>query len=367
MPADADFPQLSSYVVGRNSQRPEQLDFFPGFRGQSWLPGETVFSWASRYHRLSGKVKAGKTAEQLFGRERSWFHTDLPAGIDRFVQVTDGQLGSSTSILFDHTILPYYLLFRPQNHTHDAIQAVRCGHLSDVRGRLGMPGNRLGPPSKLKACRICLELDQRNHGCSYWHISHQLPGVWVCPLHHMPLTHSRCSAPKDGRYRWLLPDINDLEPSEGELLAAMDSGKSALVALARMAVHATETAREFEFDACRLVATYLTALREHGFVETTGQPCSEELGAAFFEAMSPLHFVPEMLSISSDRHVAARQVSHLLRVQVHCVSFPNLVFIAWLFGSWDVFRAAYDRIDINDSDICLRVSGPLEKNNARTS
>jgi len=147
----------------------------------------------------------------------------------------------------------------------------------------------------------------------------------------------------------------------------MESGKSVLVALARIAVHATETAWEFEFDACRLVATYLTALGEHGFVEATGQPCFEELGAAFFEAMSSLNFVPEMLSISSDRHVAARQVSHLLKVQIHCASFPNLLFIAWLFESWDVFREAYDRIDRNASDICRKVSGSLEKNRERTS
>ncbi|MCB7319888.1 TniQ family protein [Lacrimispora sp. 210928-DFI.3.58] len=39
----------------------------------------------------------------------------------------------------------------------------------------------------LKVCPECLEEDKRNYGEAYYHLSHHLPGVKICPRHHVTL------------------------------------------------------------------------------------------------------------------------------------------------------------------------------------
>jgi TniQ/Tn7-like transposition protein D len=323
---------------------PEQIDLFPAFHGQDWLPDETVYSWASRYHQLSCNTNPRTTALQLFGGQRCGFLLDLPAGIDHFVQATQGHLGSARSIIFSHTILPYYLLFRPQRQVLRALDSLSCGRLGDVKARLGMPANHLGSQLSLKVCRSCMEVNRRTHPIAYWHVSHQLPGVWFCPLHGMSLVYSEQRIAGSGRYHWCLPgsDVPD-DPFDDAVARATEDSKRTLLALARVTIRAVESAAEFVFDARRLVATYRTALREQGFFTSTGRLKVSELGSAFYNAMQPLRVAPELNVVAPDADVATFQVSRLLREQrAGGSSLQHFVLITWLFGSWDAFRRTYD-------------------------
>ena len=89
---------------------------------QRWLPDETLFSLCSRYHAASGNVLPATTCRQLFGHPRQGCAHDFPARLDHFLSVTGGALGTVTSIVEDHTVLPLYLRFASE----ETIDAARC-------------------------------------------------------------------------------------------------------------------------------------------------------------------------------------------------------------------------------------------------
>ena len=39
-------------------------------------------------------------------------------------------------------------------------------------------------------CPLCVELDREQYGETYWHLIHQIPGVWMCPDHDVKIKES---------------------------------------------------------------------------------------------------------------------------------------------------------------------------------
>jgi hypothetical protein len=52
-------------------------------------------------------------------------------------------------------------------------------------------------PLWLRYCPVCVNYDKENFGETYWHRLHQVPGVKVCPLHHVFLEDSSVSTQTD--------------------------------------------------------------------------------------------------------------------------------------------------------------------------
>ena len=87
-------------------------DLFPIV--DTWLPGETLYSLASRHHLVSGNILAANTCEQLFGHSRLGCSHDLPGQLDEFVKRTGGGLGgpptSPATVQFSRISFPIGLL-----------------------------------------------------------------------------------------------------------------------------------------------------------------------------------------------------------------------------------------------------------------
>src|SRR3546814_5850196 len=58
-----------------------------------------------------------------------------------------------------------------------------AGNASTIKGLLWLPASRIRANHPLKFCFLFLESDRRQSGVAYWHLTHQLPGVWICPAH----------------------------------------------------------------------------------------------------------------------------------------------------------------------------------------
>src|SRR3546814_12862632 len=54
--------------------------------------------------------------------------------------------------------------------------------------------------------------DKNEHGVAYWHLAHQLPGVWVCLAHDCLLCESTGKATHVGRFLWHLPEGSEFYP-----------------------------------------------------------------------------------------------------------------------------------------------------------
>lgn len=179
-----------------------------------WLPGETIFSLASRYHALSANRLPSKTCKALFGHPRQGCQHDFPTRLDEFSR--RAQLSENArDVALRHTILPFYLPLRSEAESEAAVQALAIPQPGVLKFRLGILTSRFRANHPLKACPHCIADDVRSHGVGYWHVEHQLPGVWFCRQHGAVLRTSRLKSSGVARFGWLLPTPDHLDEIAG--------------------------------------------------------------------------------------------------------------------------------------------------------
>lgn len=318
-----------------------QLDLLGETFPLRWLPEETVYSLASRYHRIIGAPAAHVAALRLFGSARRDRH-DLPVGIDRFVERTSGLLGDAESIIREHTILPYYLPLRPQRDGEDAIRSMRGQSLGTLKYRLGILTSRFGAGHPLKTCPQCAAEDRASYGVAYWHLPHQYPGVWLCLRHNAPLQRFGSPGRLPQRFGWELP-VEEATPVIAENRIREDSQVAVVRALAVAAQGLASVPHGFRLEPCHLLATYHAALDREGLRTSRGGLRLREIAAAYGRYCQPLLALPEFEPAPGDPADHAAQIGRLLR-QSRGGTHPlrHLALALWLFGDWERFWSAYN-------------------------
>ena len=310
-----------------------------------WLPDETVFSLASRHHKLTGNALPSTTCRQLFGHSRLGSQHDFPCRIDALAARLLGLLGDPESIICQHTVLPFYLAFRDPTDTSHAYATIRGPAIGSLKYRLGILTSRFGASHPLKACLCCFADDIALHGIAYWHRDHQLPGVWVCRTHRSPLQAAHVKANGIGRFLWFLPnDIGShlwFQPASSLTLPALER----LSALAEFAHRLCLMPAGSHFEPQNLVRVYRSELHRQGLTRGEGLQL-QIVGDQFASFVEPLRKFAELEALPSDSEKAAAQVARLVR-EPRSGTHPlrHLALIAWLFGTWDAFSESYERDD----------------------
>lgn len=316
-----------------------QLEFFPELGILEWLPDETLFSLASRYHRLSGNRDARTTCLQLFGNGRASTSHDFPSGLKQFESRTRGKLGTIESILHEHTVLPYYLRFRCSDLEDYAIETLGGSNRGEIKSRLGMLASGVGANNPLKTCRLCLEEDKAKYGVSYWHRSHQLPGSWICLEHRIFL--NECNEKSNGvqRFSYLLPKYETTYPVGRALESLSEQGLEAFISLAKMERELTALPMSIKFEASKLSNAYFSKLQQSGY--TKGQLLQHrEISSHCRSALCELTKQRDLDKVfsSSDWPISlmrpASRQSHPLK---------HLMLISWLFSTSKEFCEYYVR------------------------
>jgi transposase-like protein len=150
-------------------------------------PEELLYSACARYRDLFRFPGDRAVAEDLFGSKQSTAIFDLPVGLEDFVaRLPRGHSYSVEQLVRDHTILPYYAHFVASSRLDRIEDRIRSGGSGPaVRTLLGAgTGNRHVPlPSHFHFCSVCAADDTAEHGEPVWRRVHQVPGVFVCPVH----------------------------------------------------------------------------------------------------------------------------------------------------------------------------------------
>ncbi len=323
-----------------DAQYPLSLSVNLGF----WLPDETLFSWCSRYHRLSANGDPRATRRQLFGELRAAGAHDLPSGIDKLVERTQGILGSAEDIVLQRTLLPYYLPFRRRDQADEAILRMRSPNISSLKFQLGLLTSGLGASHPLKYCPACVCEDERSHSVAYWHLVHQLPTVFVCPVHGISLSGVQPPRGRSGPIGWTLPgDHNTDAPNDGEGIEFrnVDSGTSRLHRLAGMSASLIHADPAHFAEASKLG----NVLRERLLAQV---PRGRRRGINWRKTLTGAknHFNQTRAAEEFDclrslttesgirRILAGRSLSHPVRY---------MTLIEWLFRDWQSFVEAYDQ------------------------
>ena len=319
-----------------------KLDFELSPVIDKWLPGEILYSLGCRHHILAGNAKAEDTCIQLFGHRRIGSAHDLPGRIGHFVHRTLGQLGDAESCIRKHTILPYYFPFKPREHQNNAIAAMTGDSIGSLKAKLGILATRFGAAHPLKACPTCLREDQKTHYIGYWHVEHQLPGVWLCPWHSDMLCIAEVKWMGVDRFGWYLPTDTTLTPyvtNFNELQPDLDVMKR----LADSSVALCSLPSGFNFSTEKVHKVLLDAMKAQGLSSDSGHIQLNAFGSAIIEFTHTLVGIRELSNLPSTVEQALSQFTRIVhgpRSSPHPLKYQILILV--LFKTWATFIENYN-------------------------
>jgi hypothetical protein len=145
---------------------------------------ELLYSCFARYHRDTGNEDTKDTMYDLFGNRNVCTTVFFPSHLDALcTRMPVPYIYSVDELISDHTLLPYFIPFIPLQRFFEIKQLLKEGSGASVFMRLGIPASTLKHLQYFRFCRECIEEELNQFGEAYWHRTHQLEGVFVCPKH----------------------------------------------------------------------------------------------------------------------------------------------------------------------------------------
>jgi hypothetical protein len=316
------------------------------------LPDESLFSLCSRQHRLWGSWRSADTAKCLFGHPRRGLQHDLPSALMHLSEKVAGALGTPTDIALERTLLQFYAPFMPPADAQQAIASMASDSVAHLKFQMGLLTSRFRAHHPLKACPSCMTVDCSDHGWAYWHMEHQYPGVWSCPLHGVPLQESCIKANGVERFQWHLP-------SEAKLLQVPLERRNSDESLHRFSqlvinLIRNDLAAKFLQEDC-LRPTLTARMRRMGWIRPGGQLSPEPAAQAFQDVLKDMQSLPELHQFTTETEFARRWIERVFRTRrsgTHPLRV--LLVIHWLFRDADDFlQAAEDggsQVDASDAE-----------------
>lgn len=159
------------------------IGFFPEF-----YEDELLYSLLARYYTRSGYLNYTYAAEDLFKEQNVTAEIEFITFLKEDIWKRMYKTKSMEEIVLKHTMFPYYTRFFSKKDKELAFLAIREKR-TDYYNYLKLPYNRT--EKYLRFCPVCAEKDRQELGETYWHRSHQMTGIDVCPFHKCNLINSK--------------------------------------------------------------------------------------------------------------------------------------------------------------------------------
>lgn len=272
---------------------------------------ELLLSRMIRYVTLNG-MSSCNFCKLVTGSNRASIHPYLPSGLKMMEKVFDeGAIG----LINTQTLAPIFFTFQPNNSA--SLEALMLGN----EGAKTVRASQLllfkyKPKLGLKYCPKCATEDLLDYGVTYWHRSHQMPGIIACGKHFVFLNQVELV----GRQR-VVPGL--LPPSnENIIIASKCYG---------------EVAKLFEdllnyicVNQCRVnfAENYRAKLFREGYITKAGSIRQKRLTRDFMCGwVSEEKYLEEALPKSCDYHYFAQ----LLDPSANLHPIKHVLFIYWLY------------------------------------
>lgn len=178
-----------------------RIHFFP-----SGLPDESFYSIVARYHHLSGNPYDRDTLRELFDKHTIVVTSHLPSSIDALVRVLpSGSTIDVQAIINRHTVFPYYRPFLTARQISLSQTAMKGDSAIGLKTMMGLVASQVGGGNLYRFCHRCVTQDDQRYGQPYWHRAHQLPAVFICHEHQIPLFELEADWVALNRHRLFLP------------------------------------------------------------------------------------------------------------------------------------------------------------------
>lgn len=325
-----------------------------------WLPGETLFSLCSRYHHISGHRSSSQTCQALFGSPRTGPSHDVASCVQNLVDRTQGHLGNAQVVLLAHTLIPFYFPFHQELSCLNWLAQITTGSSPILKAQLGLAASQFGSAHPLKACPLCMDSDTKDHGVAYWHVDHQLPGVFICPRHFCALQFASDKVSGQDRFGWVLPRQARLIS-----LTARPDHEFGDMQFAEFAASLWRLPPSFTFALDRLGKLYRQKLVEGGFIDPATarvrhQQFEHSIQKSLFSSSMPIHW-PWLASHGELHNFSQRllRMTHPTSPRWSRHPLNHLPLLVMLFGSWQAFWDAYRLQDLRDNSNTIGYGTPV--------
>jgi len=311
----------------------------------NWLDDETFFSIVSRQHVFLRNRSAIDTLAQLFETKPTHYTHDFPCNLISLVSDAKIAWGSAEKIISDRTIISLFFPFQSERCQEAIVASLSGSKLGSIKYKIGLVAGRFGGEHPLRACLDCLIDDRITYGMSYWHLSHQYPGVLICPKHGCLLRESTTNRQWSTQFKLAVPSEDELiEPAWPPV---SDEVKSVIVDLGNAARSLAEYGKHSKFDSSIVAQVYKTAVDSYGSERAQSSHEFSEF-CAHFRQFWPFFSLP-----SSSQEAAAYMDEMLRRPRRHSHPLKHLILIQWLFGGFEEFINAYrNRLSKSDELVC---------------
>jgi TniQ/Tn7-like transposition protein D len=300
-------------------------------------PDETAFSLLARARCVGGYQSSTAASRIMLGDARAGLLFDFPRCLAELSRHMPGRLSDPVTLANKATGLPFYTRFRHRPVAERAIQKMCGPSVAGLKDDLGLRASAVGALLTVKACPACIIEDAAAYGVAYWHRTLQLPGVTVCPVHHIPLIES--ATVRQGKQRgFFLPHELTWTHNTGQQRHPRSPRRA--LRLANLAAAALSSSLPGGFNAETLYFTYRHGLKAGGFLSQGGRL---RLASLKRHLQAHIENLPDTVRLC--RPELSRETDalfNILRARHQTYNtLPHLVLIDFLFESWDHFASTY--------------------------
>ncbi|GAC25109.1 hypothetical protein GMES_2819 [Paraglaciecola mesophila KMM 241] len=142
------------------------------------LPDESFYSRIVRSLTLTG-MPVDKFLNTYFNRKRVSIHPYLTVGIGSIASLSRNEV---ECVINQQTLIKLFKYYQPKR-SKEINNALMAGNCNAVLRACNLASFKETEILTVKYCPLCAKKDMYEHGVSYWHISHQIPGVESCSEH----------------------------------------------------------------------------------------------------------------------------------------------------------------------------------------
>lgn len=153
-------------------------------------PDELLYSVLARFYAKSGYLSYMFVTQEIYKRQLQKPSIEFINQLNpEIVQILTKDM-SMEQLIEKHTMFPYYGRFMKPDRRQKMFEKLINMDTGDGSSNMGLPRNKNRLDRYVRYCPLCAKEDRELYGETYWHRTHQILGLSVCPKHKCLLKHS---------------------------------------------------------------------------------------------------------------------------------------------------------------------------------
>ncbi len=301
-------------------------------------PGEPLFGMFSRLSTYFKYPDKRAIVEETLGTGNAIATLLLPSHIDAFIaRLPPGVQLSAESVIYLNTAFPAFAGLLPKKRQDALLNMMRSENSFGIHYLTGLMSSRIPLFNYLRLCPDCEVADRHRYGDCYYHLVHQMPGVYICPIHSKVISNTSVHATnKQMRYyldpaeiasnRSVLANNNSLVITEHESILGSIAAQVQGLLDRRECIDIHPQIRTF----------YVDQLKTQGLATPSGQVRQQD-----FLKQVTAFYSPELLDLlgcSLSNGIESNWLADLVRKTDHAQFYlPHLLLLHFLKCTYDDF------------------------------